>query len=154
MRSAEDLFCELAIEDLQRAADLFLPIHEQTGGVDGWVSVEVSSLRAYDTALPWRRRRPCTRGPGRLKIPGTRGGLPAITEAVAAGIPVNVTPLFSADHYLAAADAYLKGAERRIADGLDPGRGLRRLCLHVALGHGGGQAGTGGSSPKFPLMSL
>ena len=125
--SAEELFFELAIEDLQRAADLFLSIHERTDGVDGWVSLEVSPLLAYDTARTVEAAKALHARAGRrnlfIKIPGTPEGLPAITEAIAAGIPVNVTLLFSADHYLAAADAYLKGVERRIAEGLDPAVG-------------------------------
>jgi transaldolase len=125
--SGEDLFFELAIEDLRRAADLFLPIHERTDRVDGWVSLEVSPLLAYDTARTVEAAKALYARAGRanlfIKIPGTPQGLPAITEAIAAGIPVNVTLLFSTDHYLAAADAYLKGVERRIADGLDPAVG-------------------------------
>jgi transaldolase len=125
--SAEELFFELAIEDLRRAADLFLGIHERTDGVDGWVSLEVSPLLAYDTARTVQAAKDLHARAGRpnlfIKIPGTPEGLPAITEAIAAGIPVNVTLLFSADHYLAAADAYLKGVERRIAEGLDPAVG-------------------------------
>ena len=125
--SAEELFFELAIEDLRRAADLFLGIHERTDGVDGWVSLEVSPLLAYDTARTVAAAKAVHAQAGRpnlfIKIPGTPEGLPAITEAIAAGVPVNVTLLFSAEHYLAAADAYLKGVERRIADGLDPAVG-------------------------------
>ena len=124
---AEELFFELAIEDLRRAADLFLGIHERTDGVDGWVSLEVSPLLAYDTAGTVGAAKAVHGRAGRsnlfIKIPGTPEGLPAITEAIAAGVPVNVTLLFSADQYLAAADAYLKGVERRIADGLDPAVG-------------------------------
>ena len=124
---AEELFFELAIEDLRRAADLFLGIHERTDGVDGWVSLEVSPLLAYDTARTVAAAKALHARAGRsnlfIKIPGTPEGLPAITEAIAAGVPVNVTLLFSADHYLAAADAYLNGVERRIADGLDPAVG-------------------------------
>jgi len=124
---AEELFFKLAIEDLQRAADLFLGIHERTDGVDGWVSLEVSPLLAYDTARTVEAAKALHARAGRpnlfIKIPGTPEGLPAITEAIAAGIPVNVTLLFSADHYLAAADAYLKGVERRVAEGLDPAVG-------------------------------
>jgi transaldolase len=124
---AEDLFFELAIEDLRGAADLFLGTHERTDGVDGWVSLEVSPLLAYDTAATVEAAKALHARAGRpnllIKIPGTPEGLPAITEAIASGIPVNVTLLFSADHYLAAADAYLKGVERRIADGLDPAVG-------------------------------
>lgn len=125
--STEELFFDLAIEDLRRAADLFLPIHEQTDGVDGWVSLEVSPLLAYDTAGTVDAAKTLHARAGRrnlfIKIPGTPEGLPAITEAIAAGVPVNVTLLFSAEHYLAAADAYLRGVERRVADGLDPAVG-------------------------------
>jgi transaldolase len=125
--SAEELFFELAIEDLRRAADLFLPVHERTDRVDGWVSLEVSPLLAYDTAQTVAAAKNLSGRAGRpnlfIKIPGTPEGLPAITEAIAAGVPVNVTLLFSADQYLAAADAYLKGVERRIADGLNPAVG-------------------------------
>ena len=122
--SVEELFFDLAIEDLRRAADLFLGIHERTDGVDGWVSLEVSPLLAYDTAQTVAAVKALWARAGRpnlfIKIPGTPEGLPAITEAIAAGVPVNVTLLFSADQYLAAADAYLKGVERRVADGLNP----------------------------------
>ena len=125
--SDEDLFFELAIEDLRRAADLFLSIHERSDGVDGWVSLEVSPLLAYDTARTVEVAKSLHARAGRrnlfIKIPGTPEGLPAITEAIAAGVPVNVTLLFSADQYVAAAEAYLKGVERRIADGLDPAVG-------------------------------
>jgi transaldolase len=125
--SQEELFFELAIEDLRRAADLFLPIHERTDGVDGWVSLEVSPLLAYDTARTVETAKSLYSRAGRpnifIKIPGTPEGLPAITEAIAAGVPVNVTLLFSADHYRAAAEAYLAGVERRAADGLDPAVG-------------------------------
>ena len=122
--SAESLFFELAVEDLTRAADLFRPIHEKTNGVDGWVSLEVSPLLAYDTAstlaaakeLFARAQRPNLL----IKIPGTEQGLPAIEEAIFAGIPINVTLLFSREHYLAAAEAFLRGIERRIKAGLNP----------------------------------
>jgi transaldolase len=114
----EALFFELAIEDLRRAADAFLPIHERTDGLDGWVSLEVSPLLAYDTEatvtvakeLHERAARPNLL----IKIPGTREGLPAIEEAIAAGVPVNVTLLFSAAQYEAAAQAFIRGIERRI----------------------------------------
>ena len=125
--SDEDLFFELAVEDLQRAADLFRPIHERTDGVDGWVSLEVSPLLAYDTAKTTEAAKALHARADRenlfIKIPGTPQGLPAITEAIAAGVPVNVTLLFSAEHYRAAADAYLAGVERRVAAGLDPAVG-------------------------------
>ena len=123
-KSSEPLFFELALEDITQAADLFRPIWEKTGGVDGWVSLEVSPLLARDAAgtvaaareLHARARRPNLF----IKIPGTREGLPAIEESIFAGVPVNVTLLFSREHYLAAAEAYLRGIERRIAAGLDP----------------------------------
>jgi transaldolase len=126
-RSGEALFFELALEDLTRAADLFRPIHEKTDGVDGWVSLEVSPLLAHDTAstlaaakeLFARAKRPNLF----IKIPGTREGLPAIEEAIFAGVPVNVTLLFSREHYLAAAEAFLRGIERRIEAGLEPAVG-------------------------------
>jgi len=125
--SAEAFFFELALEDLGRAADLFRPIHDQTDGVDGWVSLEVSPLLAYDTAstlvaargLFGRAKRPSLL----IKIPGTRAGLPAIEDAIFAGVPVNVTLLFSREQYLAAAEAFLRGIERRIAVGLNPNVG-------------------------------
>jgi transaldolase len=123
-KSGEALFFELALEDLTRAADLFRPIHEKTNGVDGYVSLEVSPLLAYDTKktiaaakdLFVRASRPNLF----IKIPGTKEGLPAIEEAIFSGVPINVTLLFSREHYLAAADAFLRGIERRIAAGLNP----------------------------------
>ena len=122
--SGEELFFQLALEDLVQAADLFRPIHDATGGVDGWVSLEVSPLLADDTAgtikaaarLHARAQRPNLF----IKIPGTAAGLPAIEETIFAGVPVNVTLLFSREHYIAAAEAYMRGIERRIAAGLDP----------------------------------
>src|SRR3954462_3999551 len=120
----ETLFFELAIEDLRRAADLFAPIHQRTAGVDGWVSLEVSPLLAYDTARSVRAAAALHARAGRenlfIKIPGTAQGLPAIEEATFAGVPVNVTLLFSHEQYLASADAYMRGIERRIEAGLDP----------------------------------
>ena len=120
----ETLFFELAIEDLRRAADLFAPIHQRTAGVDGWVSLEVSPLLAYDTARSVRAAADLHARAGRenlfIKIPGTAQGLPAIEEATFAGVPVNVTLLFSREQYLASADAYMRGIERRIEAGLDP----------------------------------
>jgi transaldolase len=123
-KSGERLFFELALEDLTEAADLFRPVYDQTCGVDGWVSLEVSPLLAHDTEstvaeatnLHARAQRPNLL----IKIPGTKEGLPAIEEAIFAGIPVNVTLLFSADQYLAAADAFMRGVERRIDAGLTP----------------------------------
>ena len=120
----ETLFFELAIEDLRRAADWFAPIHQRTAGVDGWVSLEVSPLLAYDTARSVRAAADLHARAGRenlfIKIPGTAQGLPAIEEATFAGVPVNVTLLFSHEQYLASADAYMRGIERRIEAGLDP----------------------------------
>jgi transaldolase len=121
-KSGEALFFELALEDLTRAADLFRSIHDNTKGVDGYVSLEVSPLLAYDTKttlaeakdLSSRAKRPNLF----IKIPGTKEGLPAIEEAIFAGVSINVTLLFSREQYLAAAEAYLRGIERRIAAGL------------------------------------
>ena len=123
-RSGEDLFFELALEDLTRAADLFRPIHEATNGVDGWVSLEVSPTLAYDAASTVSAARDLHKGAGRpnlfIKIPGTAEGIPAIEEAIFAGVPVNVTLLFSREQYVAAAQAYIRGIERRVAAGLNP----------------------------------
>ena len=120
----EALFFELALEDIVRAADLFRPIFDKTNGVDGWVSLEVSPLLAYDAASTIAAAKELRARAGRpnvfIKIPGTKEGLPAIEEAIFAGIPINVTLLFSRGHYLAAADAFLRGIERRIAAGLKP----------------------------------
>ena len=122
--SGEDLFFELALEDLTQAAEIFAPVHERTAGVDGWVSLEVSPLLAYDAkstvaeakALHKKARRPNLF----IKIPGTKEGAAAIEEAIFSGVPVNVTLLFSREHYLNAADAYMRGLERRLAAGLSP----------------------------------
>jgi transaldolase len=122
--SDEDLFLELAVEDLTRAADLFRPVHTMTHGVDGWVSLEVSPKLAYDTertVVAARELHAHARRPNLfIKIPGTPAGIPAIEEAIFAGVPVNVTLLFSREHYLAAAEAYIRGIERRVAAGLNP----------------------------------
>jgi len=122
--SGEALFFELALEDLTRAADLFRPIYEKTNGVDGWVSLEVSPLLAYDTASTLAAAKEMFARANRpnlfIKIPGTEQGLPAIEEAIFAGIPINVTLLFSREHYLATAEAFLRGIERRIEAGLNP----------------------------------
>jgi len=126
-KSDEDLFFEIALEDITQAADLFRPIHERTAHVDGWVSLEVSPVLAHDTETTIAEAKDLHRRAGRpnlfIKIPGTKEGLPAIEETIFAGIPVNVTLLFSREHYLAAADAYLRGVERRIAAGLNPNVG-------------------------------
>jgi transaldolase len=122
-KSGEDLFFELALEDLTQAADLFRPIYDRTNGVDGWVSLEVSPLLAHDTASTIAAAKRLHTRAGRpnllIKIPGTKEGLPAIEEAIFAGIPVNVTLLFSREQYVAAAEAFLRGIERRIDAGLD-----------------------------------
>ncbi len=123
-KSGENLFFELALEDLTQAADLFRPIYDLTCGVDGWVSLEVSPLLAHDTKatlsaakdLHAQARRPNVL----IKIPGTPEGLPAIEESIFAGVPINVTLLFSDDQYVAAANAFMRGIERRIDAGLTP----------------------------------
>jgi transaldolase len=123
-KSGEDLFFELALEDLTRAADLFRPIWDRTDGVDGWVSLEVSPLLAYDTARTLAAAKSlharAVRSNLLIKIPGTKEGLPAIEEAIFAGIPINVTLLFSREQYVAAAEAFMRGIERRMAAGLKP----------------------------------
>jgi transaldolase len=156
-KSGEDLFFELALEDLTRAAALLLPIWDRTDGVDGWVSLEVSPLLARDAKSTLAAAQDLHRRAARpnlfIKIPGTPEGLPAIEESIFAGIPINVTLLFSREQYLAAAEAYLRGIERRIEAGLNPrvesvasvfvsrwdtavaGKGLRDLtnCLGIAV---------------------
>jgi len=123
-KTGEDLFFDLALDDLTRAADLFRPVYDRTNGVDGWVSLEVSPLLAHDTVRTIAAAKELSGRAGRpnlfIKIPGTKEGAPAIEEAIFAGVPVNVTLLFSREHYLAAAEAYLCGIERRIAAGLNP----------------------------------
>lgn len=122
-KAGEALFFDLALDDLTRAADLFRPTHDQTKGVDGWVSLEVSPLLAYDTATTLAAAKDLHARAARpnlfIKIPGTPQGLPAIEEAIFSGVSVNVTLLFSREQYVAAAQAYLRGIERRIAAGLD-----------------------------------
>lgn len=121
--SGETLFFELALEDLVQAADLFRPVYDATAGVDGWVSLEVSPLLVDDTAgtieaavqLHAQAQRPNLF----IKIPGTPAGIDAIEETIFAGVPVNVTLLFSREHYIAAAEAYMRGIERRIVGGLN-----------------------------------
>jgi len=123
-RSGEELFFELALEDLTRTADLFRPIHERTSGVDGFVSLEVSPLIAYDASKTIAAAKELFARANRpnffIKIPGTAQSLPAIEEAIFAGVPINITLLFSREQYLAAAEAYLRGVERRIEAGLNP----------------------------------
>jgi transaldolase len=123
-KSGEDLFFDLALADLTRAADLLRPVFDRTDRIDGWVSLEVSPLLAHDTDRTLAAAQDLHRRGGKpnlfIKIPGTREGLPAIEAATFVGVPVNVTLLFSREQYLAAADAYLRGVERRIAAGLNP----------------------------------
>ncbi|HEY1247309.1 MAG TPA: transaldolase, partial [Hyphomicrobiaceae bacterium] len=123
-KSRESLFFDLALADLTRAAELFRPTYERTDRVDGWVSLEVSPLLAHDTAKTVAAARDLHSRGGVpnlfIKIPGTREGLPAIEAAIFEGVPINVTLLFSREQYLAAADAYLRGVERRIEAGLNP----------------------------------
>ena len=120
--SGENLFFELALEDLTRAADLFRPTFDRTNVVDGWVSLEVSPLLAHDTASTLAAAKDLHARAGRpnllIKIPGTKEGLPAIEESIFAGVPINVTLLFSREQYIAAAEAFLRGIERRIDAGL------------------------------------
>ncbi len=122
--SGEELFFDLALEDLTEAADLFRPVHDATDGVDGYVSLEVSPKLAYDTQSTIDEAKRLFERADRpnlfIKIPGTPEGLPAIEEAIAAGVNVNVTLLFSREHYLGAANAYMRGIERRVEQGLDP----------------------------------
>ena len=122
--SGERLFFELALQDLTRAADLFAATHQRTATVDGWVSLEVSPLLAYDTAATVAQAKDLYKRGDRpnlfIKIPGTKQGGPAIEEAIFAGVSINVTLLFDRSQYLAAADAYMRGLERRIAAGLSP----------------------------------
>jgi transaldolase len=126
-KSGEELFFDLALEDVTRATDLFRPIHERTNTVDGWVSLEVSPLLAYNTDSTLRAAKNLFARGNRpnlfIKIPGTKEGLPAIEESIFAGVPVNVTLLFSREQYLAAAGAFLRGIERRLAAGLNPNVG-------------------------------
>ena len=126
-KAGEALFFELALEDITRAADLFRPIWDRTEGVDGWVSLEVSPLLAHDTTSTLAAAKDLHARAGRpnlfIKIPGTREGLPAIEEAIFAGVPVNVTLLFSREQYVAAAEAFLRGIERRIDAGIKPNVG-------------------------------
>lgn len=123
-KPGEELFFDLALEDITRAADLFRPIYDRTNTVDGWVSLEVSPLLAYDTDSTLRAAKDLFARAKRpnlfIKIPGTRKGLCAIEEAIFSGIPVNVTLLFSPEQYVAAADAFLRGIDRRLEAGLNP----------------------------------
>src|SRR5579864_2561202 len=126
-KSGEALFFELALEDITRAATLFRAVYDRTDGVDGWVSLEVSPLLAYDTASTLSAAKDLYARAAQpnvfIKIPGTKEGLPAIEEAIFAGVPINVTLLFSREQYLAAANAFMRGIERRIEAGLNPNVG-------------------------------
>ena len=139
----------MALEDLTRAADLFRPMYDSTNTVDGWVSLEVSPLLAYDTATTLAAAKKLFARADRpnllIKIPGTEQGLPAIEEAIFAGIPVNVTLLFSREHYLAAAEAFLRGIERRIEAGLNPNVGSVASVFSKPLG----RCGQGQSAGKI-----
>jgi len=121
---AEELFFALALEDLTTAADFFRPVFDATDGLDGWVSLEVSPLLADNAAKTIHAAAGLHEVADRpnlfIKIPGTAAGTEAIEQSIFAGVPVNVTLLFSREHYLAAAEAYLRGIERRLAEGLDP----------------------------------
>jgi len=128
----EGLFFELAMADLRRAADLFGPVHAKTDGIDGWVSLEVSPLLANDTDSTVAQARDLHARAARsnlyIKVPGTPEGIPAIEELIFAGVPINVTLLFSREQYLAAAEAYTRGVERRVEAGLDP-----KVCSVASL---------------------
>ena len=128
------------MQDLTRAADLFAPIHERTAGVDGFVSLEVSPLLAYDAKNTVAQAKALHKKANRrnlfIKIPGTKEGAPAIEEAIFSGVPVNVTLLFSRDHYVAAAEAYMRGLERRISAGLSPDVRSVASLFHQPLGQG------------------
>ena len=148
-KSGERLFFELALEDLTEAADLFRPIYDRTAGVDGWVSLEVSPLLAHDTKstvaeakdLHARAQRPNLL----IKIPGTEEELPAIEEAIFAGVPINVTLLFSAEQYVAAADAHMRGIERRIEARVEGRCPLSGIDLYQPLGRRSRRQGTAGA---------
>jgi transaldolase len=122
-KTGETLLIEIALEDVIAAADLFRPIHEATNGVDGWASLEVSPKLAYDTAstvITAKRLHALASRPNIfIKIPGNEAGVPAIEDAIFAGVPINVTLLFSREQYLASAHAYMRGIERRVAAGLN-----------------------------------
>jgi transaldolase len=126
-KSGEALFFDLALADVTQAADLFRPIYERTNAVDGWASLEVSPSLAHDTASTVREAKDLYARAGRanlfIKIPGTKEGLAAIEETIFAGVPINVTLLFSREQYLAAAEAFIRGIERRVDAGLNPNVG-------------------------------
>ena len=146
-KSGEALFVELALEDLRRAADMFRPIFDATGHVDGWVSMELSPLLADDTAGSVKAAQQIYQQADRanlfVKIPGTPAGLPAIEESIFAGVPINVTLLFSRGQYLPAAEAYMRGIERRVAAGRDASVGSRGFGVRQSLGPRGQRQGAG-----------
>ncbi len=123
-KKGEELFFELALDDLRKAADLFRPVYDSTGGVDGWVSLELSPVLANESSASIKRAAELHKKAQRpnlfIKIPGTSEGIIAIEESIFNGVPINVTLLFSREQYIAAAGAYMRGIERRIAKGLDP----------------------------------
>ena len=140
-KSGEELFFELALEDLTRAADLFRPVHDRTNGLDGWVSLEVSPLLAHNTASTLAEAKQLFARANRpnllIKIPGTKEGLPAIEEAIFAGIPVNVTLLFSPEQYRAVAEAYIRGIERRIRGWTESKSGIGSFGVREPVGYRG-----------------
>src|SRR3954447_20596803 len=150
-KSGEKLFFELALKDLTQAADLFRPVHDRTCGVDGWVSLEVSPLLAHDTKSTIAVAKDLHARAGRpnllIKIPGTPEGLRAIEEAIFAGVPVNVTLLFSDDQYLAAANAFMRGIERRIEAGLRPDVGSV-ASIFISRWEGAGAGGGSGEAQQ------
>jgi len=165
-RAGEELFFGLAIEDLRQAAALFLPAHRATDGLDGWVSLEVSPLLAHDAggsfaeAIRLSKLAACENL--LIKIPGTPEGVVAIENAIHAGVPVNITLLFSTAQYLAVAGAYMRGIERRLQDGLDPqvGSVASIFCQPLGQGDRGQAAGDAGEPPghrrlqaKLPRIS-
>ncbi len=142
----EELFFTLAVQDLSRAAELFLPIYHRTGTVDGFVSLEVSPVFAYDTKATVEQAKALHKQAGKpnlfIKIPGTPEGLPAIEDSIFAGIPINVTLLFSTDQYKAAAEAYLKGLERRVEAGLSPRCKVGCITFRKPVGRCGNREGS------------
>ena len=142
-KSGEELFFELALEDIREAADLFRPAHHRSSGVDGWASLEVSPVLADDTAGTVDAAKALFTSADRpnifIKIPGTKAGIPAIEESIFAGVPINVTLLFSSEQYTAAAEAYLRGIERRMTAGLKIRHPVGRIAFCQPLGRRGGR---------------
>lgn len=148
-KDGEALFFDLALEDIRRAADLFRPVYDRTDGVDGWVSLEVPPSLAHDTLETLAAAKDLSARADRLnvfiKIPGTPEGLPAIEEAIFAGVPINVTLLFSVEQYIAAAEAYIRGIERRIESGPESDGRVCSFTIHQPLGRCRGK-----QSPRRP----